>query len=156
MHMSPSPRSDATPSLLKWGRETAGFSVDEVAERLHKESDIIQSWEQGAGHPTMRQLERLAELYKRPLVIFYLSEPPSEPAPPADFRTLPADRQRDLSPAVRLAVRRARRVQRLYAQLTDELGIRRVLALPRAQVKDDPEQIAATFRRRIGVALDVQ
>jgi Zn-dependent peptidase ImmA (M78 family)/transcriptional regulator with XRE-family HTH domain len=154
-----SPRSimaDATPTVLRWGRESAGLTVDDVAERLHKDAGVVRAWEAGDTRPTIRQLERLAELYKRPLVIFYLPEPPQEPPSPTDFRMLPADRRRDLSPTVRFAIRRARRVQRLYAQLTDELGIERSVALPHSQVRDDPERIAATFRRRIGVTLDQQ
>jgi hypothetical protein len=63
------------------------------------------------------QLEALSDLYKRPLVTFFLPSPPTEPPLPRDFRVLPSQEARTLSKKVLVAIRTARRVQRLYAHL---------------------------------------
>jgi Zn-dependent peptidase ImmA (M78 family)/transcriptional regulator with XRE-family HTH domain len=84
------PVSGIQPELLKWARESANMTVDEVAKKLNKNVATIEQWEAGNGAPSYPQLERLAyELYKRPLAIFFLPAPPDEPKPRTEFRSLP-------------------------------------------------------------------
>jgi len=68
-----------TPSVLRWARKRAGYSVGQVANRLGVDAGQVRAWEIGdAVHPTVSQAERLADLYKRPLAFFYLSCPPGD------------------------------------------------------------------------------
>ncbi|MDP2155636.1 MAG: XRE family transcriptional regulator [Sulfuricella sp.] len=80
------------PAVIRWARESIGMSIEDVASRLKKPVDVVSSWEQeGGGAPTYIQLETLAyEVYKRPLAVFFLPEPPDEKRPSHEFRTLPA------------------------------------------------------------------
>jgi len=150
-----SPRSivaEVKPELLRWARETAGLGVTEVARRLSK----VDRWEQGIERPTVRQLETLSDLYKRPLASFFLPTPPIEPPPPNDFRDLPGDKPRMLSKKVRLAMRKARRTQRLYVELNEELAIARPPSLPQISLSGEVETQAIDFRRFIGISLQEQ
>ena len=84
------PLPGVQPALLKWARESAHLSLEEVADKFKKPARLIEEWESGADAPSYAQLEKLAyELYRRPLAIFFLPSPPAEPKPEADFRALP-------------------------------------------------------------------
>lgn len=80
------------PAVIRWARESIGMSIEDVASRLKKPVDVVAAWEQeGGSAPTYIQLETLAyEIYKRPLAVFFLPEPPDEKRPSHEFRTLPA------------------------------------------------------------------
>src|SRR5438128_1859509 len=100
------------PKVLQWARERAGYSLDDVAEKLKKSTDVIEAWETGDQAPTYGQLETLAyTLYKRPIALFFFPEPPSEPEPNRSFRTLPASEIRSLAPDTRHAIRQAQAMQ---------------------------------------------
>ena len=83
------------PEVLRWARERAGLSKQDVASALEVKDPVIESWEEGAGAPTYSQLEKLAyQLYRRPLALFFFPSPPAEREPKQSFRTLPdADRE---------------------------------------------------------------
>lgn len=100
------------PSVMRWARESAGMSVDDVANRLKRQLAEVESWESGQGAPTYPQLERLAyELYKRPLAVFFLPAPPQEVSPKQQFRTLPEEDLASLSRDTYLHLRKARAYQ---------------------------------------------
>lgn len=84
------------PSILAWARETAGFSIEEAAEKLGLSSsekataaEKLEAFEEGETKPTRNQLLKLATLYRRPLTTFYKNEPPRIADRGEDFRTLP-------------------------------------------------------------------
>ncbi|AJD41267.1 ImmA/IrrE family metallo-endopeptidase [Rhizobium sp. SEMIA 4085] len=106
------------PALLKWARESAHLSTEEVAGRLKKAVEEIDAWESGADAPSYAQLEKLAyELYKRPLAIFFLPSPPKEPRPEAEFRALPDTDLRNLRRDTVLLIRRAHAYQASLVEL---------------------------------------
>lgn len=108
------------PSLLRWARERAGYSLEAVAQHFKREVAEIQGWETGAGVPTYSQLEMLAYiLYKRPVAIFFFPEPPEEPEPSQSFRTLPVSEIKNLLPDTRLAIRQAQAMQIALKELND-------------------------------------
>ena len=61
---------------LKWARESANISVEEVAYRMKKDTATVEDWEtEGGESPTYIQLEKLSyEIYKRPIAIFFFPE----------------------------------------------------------------------------------
>lgn len=124
-------KAEIKPDLLIWARESAGYSVDEVAGKLKKNPDVIKSWEHGDEQPFMGQLRRLADIYKRSLSDFYLPKRPKERAIPHDFRRSPGEVALVYSPALRRQLRMARERRDLaialyqeVAQRIPEIGIR--------------------------------
>lgn len=84
------------PDILKWARETAGFSLEEASKKINlgaaygkSPSQRLDSYERGEEEPTRAVLTRMAKQYRRPLLVFYLKEPPKIADRGQDFRTLP-------------------------------------------------------------------
>src|SRR4051794_19713070 len=98
------------PGMLSWARKTAGISIEDAARKIGGSSlspDKLLAWELGNDQPTANYLRKAAEVYKRPLGTFFLSEFPKEFTIPRDFRRLPGDGERTLSPALRLQLRQS-------------------------------------------------
>jgi Zn-dependent peptidase ImmA (M78 family)/DNA-binding XRE family transcriptional regulator len=77
-----------TPAILRWARERARISQDELAQKLHKKPESIALWESGERRPTFRQAQHLANQLQIPFGYLFLSTPPSEPIELPDFRTV--------------------------------------------------------------------
>jgi hypothetical protein len=72
------------PELLIWVRESADLPLDSVARKFKK----LKDWETGISRPTIKQLRKLGEIYKRPIAVFYLPEVPKDFQPLRDFRRI--------------------------------------------------------------------
>ena len=148
------------PAMLRWAREQAGYSLDEIARRRRVPAERIRDWEAGNGYPTWRQLEKLAyDDYHRATTLFFLNHPPDEPGLAAEFRRLPAALLDDLQPDTRYAVRQARARQTDLAELLSAAGTTEKFILRdlSAQARiDDPDGLAAAVREYLGVSLDEQ
>jgi Zn-dependent peptidase ImmA (M78 family) len=82
-------KTPVNPQVLKWARESANLTKDEVACRVKKSVDVIEAWESGIDAPYYGQLEKLAyEIYKRPIALFFFPKPPQEDDAKRSFRTL--------------------------------------------------------------------
>ncbi len=84
------------PEIMTWARETAGLSLEDAAQavglkeaRGQKASERLAALEAGAEEPSRSLLVKMAQAYRRPLLVFYLSEPPRIGDRGHDFRTLP-------------------------------------------------------------------
>ena len=150
------------PDMLRWARETAGLSVDDVVRRLKRKrvtAETVLSWEKGEGSPSYPQLERIAyEIYKRPLALFFFPEPPQEETPKQSFRTLPDYAIERLPARIRFLIRKARVMQLNLAELYDNAN-----PAPRHIVRDlsfdsrvSSAQMAATVRDYLGIDLAEQ
>lgn len=87
------------PEILRWARETAGLSREDAARKLAIPDtkaamavERLQAMEDGERPPTRAMLSRMAKHYHRPLVAFYLSEPPRRANWGRDFRAPSSDR----------------------------------------------------------------
>src|SRR5438067_2017758 len=86
------------PAVLEWARRTAGISLEAAAKRLKVSAEVLSSWESGKARPTLARLRLAARLYKRPLAVFYLPEPPRDFAPLKDYRRLSLESKGASSP----------------------------------------------------------
>ncbi len=75
-----------TPNILRWARETSKMSIEQVALKTKVKEEKIALWEIGEDFPSINQLGKLSKLYRRPIAIFYLPEPPSDFQTLRDFR----------------------------------------------------------------------
>lgn len=96
----------ATPAVLRWARESIGLSDQLAAKRISVSAQKLKAWERGSSRPTFAQLRKAADVYKRPLAVFFLDSPPLDVTTPPDFR-LGHRGVSDASPALRLAIRQA-------------------------------------------------
>ena len=143
------------PEIIKWARESAGWDVEEISKKLKTSKENFKKIESGNKLPTFRQLEFLANYFKRPVAIFFLPMPPEEPSIASSFRILPKN-ERDFSKDLRLAIRKARHYQSISNDLMKDLGIDSKPKITAVTLQDNPQEFAQEERERIGVSLDEQ
>lgn len=87
------------PDVLVWARETAGLSVEDAAAKLQLTTSIrstaaekLEALESGEKLPTRNQLNTMSNVYKRPLLAFYMAAPPRTGPRGTDFRQSPDTR----------------------------------------------------------------
>jgi len=148
--MAKSVKALINPSMLAWAREQAGFSPDEVARRLHIEDERLAALEKGDETPTFAKLLDIADLYKRPVSLFYLKTPPKGWQPIQDFRRLP-DVDEGFSPQLTYAIRQARERREVALAVRDELGEEVKPFTLKATLKTDVEELAGQIREYLGV-----
>jgi len=143
-----------TPEVLRWARERAQFSIDEVREDFRD----IEAWEQGESFPTYPQLERLSEAFKVPVAVFFFPEPPNVPPIRESFRTLPDVQFEALPREVLFLLRKAKAFQINLAELNDgqNPAERFMLGDLRFTPNMDIPVMARQVRAYLGVPLDVQ
>jgi Zn-dependent peptidase ImmA (M78 family)/DNA-binding XRE family transcriptional regulator len=141
-------------ALLKWARESARFELDSAAKKVGVPAQRLDAWERGELRPTMNQLRKLANTYKRPIAVFYLPEPPTEFQALRDFRTLPNSETAgaDQSPELAYEVHRVQSRRDYAAELLREaFGPLHPFEL-RASTDEDPEQVGDRLRAFLGVS----
>ncbi len=83
-------------TILQWARETSKLSIEEAAHKLNlrdskktSAAEKLKAFENGEKEPSRSLLLRMSKQYHRPLLTFYLDQPPSIGDRGEDFRTLP-------------------------------------------------------------------
>jgi len=70
--------------MLAWARERSRLSPEDLFTRF----PALSEWEEGSKQPTLKQLEKFAQATHTPVGYLFLPEPPEEPLPVPDFRTI--------------------------------------------------------------------
>src|SRR5262249_30192610 len=83
------------PKILTWARTTAGLSFEDAAHALgltaargKTSAQRLENMELGEEEPSRPLVGKMAKVYRRPLLVFYLAEPPRKGDRGQDFRTL--------------------------------------------------------------------
>jgi Zn-dependent peptidase ImmA (M78 family)/DNA-binding XRE family transcriptional regulator len=153
MTVPQTPPAVVTPSALRWARESIGYGLEEAAQRIGVSAEKLAAAERGDDYLTLRQAEEAARRYERPLAALFVSEPPVEEPPEAQFRRLPGAPAPPWPHEMRALAKRVRDRQRaatdLYALLDEEPP----WPLVAIEYVDDPEALAAQARYVLGIAL---
>jgi len=142
------------PALLEWARKSINYSLAAAAKELDVDVTRLSAWENGSEPISIPQLRRAANLYKRPLAVFFLPEPPKGYGAMKDFRRLPGPQA--LSPAFMLEVRDAHARRELAVDLAADLEERPQRFPVRASMDATPPDIGMKLRRALNVSLDEQ
>jgi Zn-dependent peptidase ImmA (M78 family) len=141
------------PVIIAWARQDSGYTPERVAKRLQVTSAKVLAWEQpqGAHHPTLKQVEKLAAFFRRPLSLFFQDAPPQVPPLAAEYRRLPGVRPGAESPALRLALRQMSNRRERAIELSEELGVVPPALPLRASLRESPAEVAARIRAAIAI-----
>jgi Zn-dependent peptidase ImmA (M78 family)/DNA-binding XRE family transcriptional regulator len=145
-------KANVTPELLSWARRSAGYALEEAAKKINNISaEKLAAWEEGTDQPTVKQLYKIAEVYKRPVGTFFLSELPQDFTIPRDFRRLPGEVAGVYSPALRRQIRLAEERREAALELFEDLGEEPPAFPLAATLDDDPDELASRIREALGV-----
>ncbi|MBU4283742.1 MAG: ImmA/IrrE family metallo-endopeptidase [Nanoarchaeota archaeon] len=132
------------PDVLKWAIKNSGLPENQIANKIKVNIDTLNDWLSGTKKPTLRQLESLSQILKRPLAAFFLSKPPEEKPLPKDYRMIP-DKVGKFNNKTILAIRKARRLQRVSKELSENLKTEMETGIPSVNLSDNPNLIAEKY-----------
>jgi|WetSurMetagenome_2_1015567.scaffolds.fasta_scaffold65424_2 Zn-dependent peptidase ImmA (M78 family)/transcriptional regulator with XRE-family HTH domain len=151
--------------ILEWARNQANLSPNRAAikaglkdlkARGNKEGLTstlrLQRWEQGIETPSLPQLEKIANAYKRPLLTFFLPEPPIQQTRLQDFRTV-AHKTLDsesFSPEFSALLRRVEALQLNIHDLMLDLKSEPVTFVSSFTLETKPLEVVERIRKFIG------
>lgn len=151
-------RANINPRALRWPRELRGMLLEVAAEKSGIDVERLRAYEDpdSKSRPTVGQLRKLAELYRKPTAFFYLDELPEMPDVPHDYRLMPGVTGRPTHEALD-AVLQARQ-RRLDAIELSELLREQVPEFPVrvTDARSDPETLGRQIRDALGVGIDEQ
>ena len=147
---------EINPQVIKWAINTSGWSIKKLSQKSIASENTIKKWIKGEKYPTFRQLENLSKYLKRPVAVFLLPNPPEEKPLPTDHRTLPGNRKNKFDKKTILAIRAARRLQRISKELGGNLNQNIEPKISSFNLSENPEGIAKVYRSKFQITEEVQ
>ena len=129
--------------------------LDIAAHRIGVSNARLESFEAGDALPTIRQLRKIAKVYRRPDAFFYIETMPDYPERISDFRSLPDEHDPDYPDLLDT-------VQAAKDRRINALELAKVLRLEipefgmAGKLQDPPASLSKSIRSRLGVSLDEQ
>jgi len=151
-------KSLANPRLITWARETIGLTIPEAAAKLDIDEDRLAKWENNDpdDRPSIPQLRKIAALFKRPLAVFYMAEPPTRFSVMRDLRRLPGTDARRYSPALEIEIRAANERRELALELASDLQETLSSFSLTATDREDPDGLGKGAGEAFGVPRDLK
>jgi Zn-dependent peptidase ImmA (M78 family)/transcriptional regulator with XRE-family HTH domain len=152
---------NVNPEILRWARITAGLSASEAAEKIGLKSargatpeERLLELERGVTSPSRPLLLRMSKQYRRPLLTFYLAQPPRVPARGEDFRSLPED-ESDENEAILDALLRDIKARQalLRSGIEDDEDVSSLPFVGSVRMDDGIERVLSEVRSSIGMPL---
>jgi len=145
------------PALLIWARQSAGLlNLEEVARKTEFPLESLVAWESGKERPSISQLRKLGDVYKRPLAVFFLPEPPAGFDAQREFRRLAGVTPQSESPELRLALRTALYRREVAKEIYERLGDPLPSSIAAAHPTEDAEAVGIRVRQLLGITWETQ
>ena len=141
-------RVQVNPRLLTWARERAGRDLFDLMARFPK----LPDWEDGELQPTLRQLEVFARAVHVPIGYLFLPEPPTEPLPIPDFRTIAEQGVRRPSPNLLDTLYLCQQRQEWYRNYARMYGMESLAFVGNTQVGEVSTEAAERIRQALGLS----
>ena len=139
-------RVDIAPDRYRWAVERSRVDADE----LHRKFLKLSEWQAGEASPTLKQLEKFAAATKSPIGYFFLSEPPEERLPVADFRTVADASQASPSPDLLDTLYMMQRRQAWMREVLVDAEADPLAYVGSARLVDEPGAAGREMRRALG------
>jgi Zn-dependent peptidase ImmA (M78 family) len=150
--------------ILSWARDTAGLLVEEAAEKLGLKDSAKASaaqklldFENGLREPGLTTLLKAASVYRRPLIAFYMAEPPRRGERGEDFRMPSGSVSARDNGTLDALVRDVRARQQMLRQvLEDEEEAQALPFVGAARIEHGAKTVATAIRTALDVSLEQQ
>jgi transcriptional regulator with XRE-family HTH domain len=76
------------PSVLKWAREEAGYSIPKIVGEIKTTESIYREWENSGNKIPFNTLKEFSRIYKRQISVFFLPFTPPKTIKPTDYRNI--------------------------------------------------------------------
>ena len=139
-------RVTLNPEVLRWARERAGRTVQDLAAPFPK----LDRWERGEERPTLKQVERFAKAVHAPVGFLFLPEPPLESLPIPDFRTAENVHSGHPTPDLLDTIYICQQRQEWYRDFARSVGEEPLAFVGSAHVRSAVVSTAATIRHALG------
>lgn len=137
------------PEVLRWARASIGLTAVAAARKLGVPDDRVEQWEDGSETPTIAQLRKAANVYKRPLAVFFLPEPPQDFDAMRDFRRMPNTTARSWSPELHGEYRRALMQREFALELYEVEEVEPPTTWKLVELPDEDDAIAEQARNQL-------
>ena len=146
--------NNINPAILAWARETAGLELEEAADRLdfikptedESAAQRLLAFESGDRTPTRNQLLKFATVYRRPLLAFYMKQPPAKGERGDDFRQTAGRVSRRDNSLLDALLRDIRaRQEMVRSLLEDEEEAHELTFVGSAKMDQEPGTVAASI-----------
>jgi len=145
-------RIPVNPELLHWVRERSGIVQKNLAAKFKK----LPEWENGETQPTLKQVEKFAHAVHVPVGYLFLSQPPEEPIPIPDFRTLAGQPVTRLSPNLLDIIYICQERQSWYQDFTRASSQPKLDFVGSATVETPPETVATEMSKTLSFDLEAR
>jgi Zn-dependent peptidase ImmA (M78 family)/transcriptional regulator with XRE-family HTH domain len=145
------------PEMLVWARESAHLDLARAAQKMGVDIERLETWESGQGRLTVKQLRKLAHIYRQPFAAFYLPIPPEDRIPKlTDYRTLPSGVVGEFSYDLTIEIRAALDRRGIMLELLRDSGVQPPAFNLHASLEEDMENLGRRIREFLGVTLEQQ
>jgi len=142
------------PETLVWARNLRSLSLEDAAERLNLDADALRKLEAGSVKPTLSQFEEIASKYRLPQATLFSARPPDTPTLPNDFRTIASGSPKQ-SFEFSISFSAVENLRRVFDIIAEEDGEAERYDLKSYDRKLDPELVAASERKRLGLGPNI-
>jgi Zn-dependent peptidase ImmA (M78 family)/transcriptional regulator with XRE-family HTH domain len=140
-----------TPQVVKWARERADMSVEQLAGALKVDTQTLAGWEAGQQSPPFTRAEKLADKLRIPFGYLFLSEPPAEDFPLPDLRTVGNVAVSKPSLNFIEVVDDALLKQQWYSEYLQESGAKKISFVDSFRITDGFQKVAASVSKVLGI-----
>lgn len=134
------------PSVLAWALDRAAVSVEELAKTVGTSEAVVHRWIEGERLPSFVQARKAANKLHVPFGVLFLSQPPSESLPIADFRTVAGTTFEEPSTELRDVLMAVLRRKDWLSEYLQESGADPVLIVGSAEKPDSAHTLAKEIR----------
>ncbi len=137
---------------MKWARKTSKITLEKAAKTISKtcKPEKIKEWEspECKDFPTVKQVEKLARLYRRPADVFYLPYIPKDFPALKDFRR---NKEEGLNTALIFMMREVQEKQEWLSDFLKRSREKKLDFVGKYNIKSPVDVVAADIRKTLGI-----
>jgi Zn-dependent peptidase ImmA (M78 family) len=142
----------ASVPVLRWAAQRANLRDEDLTRRFHK----WPLWLSGDAQPTLRQMERFAQLTRTAIGYFFLPEPPVLALPVHDFRTQRDELLGEPSSELLDVLYMCQQRQEWYREYASRHGLPVLPFIGSASTRDAVEKVAQDMRDALELSVNTR